>query len=711
MESPEDNSQFMRMMGEFDRFIAKDIEKRKREQRAREQEGDLLTANGRIAKLEMEMEMIKVNSKRARLEADESVENLKQKLQMKTDTTSELQRQLEFILKHETQVKKDLEEEKSTKATMRKQFQDQIKDLREQKLKLETLLQDLQFTSRDTISKLTNDINRKDSDIKLLQNDLEEAKTQSRYHMKRGISASSQKRELEEYKAELMAAQHKIKVLEQQIEDQKDDAVVAKAVQNDAQKVAKLEQHNMRLKEENVYYRETCENNSLLKERVSGLEAKLARSEKRFAELAQLQVENEDLKARLVRWESISGGQASRPKSPSEMVQHISDLQMGQISLLEQQGQYKASAYSHEEAYKDAKEKLASLNKQLLKEQDRTKQQDDLVKRLQRRLLMLTKERDGMRQILNSYDEEVTHSGLELQANKRLKQAENNVEACHRQIEQLDRVVKKATTEAAESRLQVQQLMFDLEHVKGELCIAQESLAQKEGTIDGASKGETEELKKRVEELEGECSRLAKANESLELHIERSALKGDYDPTKTKILSFAMNPAAVAKKQRGEELDRLRAECERLRERVRVLEESTGEGASTEMVAKKIKKEQTKAVQDVKKELELAELRNQRLKEVFAQKIQEFRQACYCLTGFQINNPTSNQYKLLSMYAESPNDVLHFQMMPTGEMNLLENQFSSTLTHIVQEFLLQGNSIPAFLSTLTLDLFSRQTVM
>ena len=61
-------------------------------------------------------------------------------------------------------------------------------------------------------------------------------------------------------------------------------------------------------------YRETCENNNLLKERVSGLEAKLARAEDRATEFARLQVENEDLRARLHRWETVSGDQPSRPK-------------------------------------------------------------------------------------------------------------------------------------------------------------------------------------------------------------------------------------------------------------------------------------------------------------------------------------------------------------------------------------------------------------
>lgn len=51
-----------------------------------------------------------------------------------------------------------------------------------------------------------------------------------------------------------------------------------------------------------------------------------------------------------------------------------------------------------------------------------------------------------------------------------------------------------------------------------------------------------------------------------------SATQGDYDPSRTKVLHFSMNPMSLAKQQRKEEQQQLQEECERLRELVRVLE-------------------------------------------------------------------------------------------------------------------------------------------
>ena len=67
-------------------------------------------------------------------------------------------------------------------------------------------------------------------------------------------------------------------------------------------------------------------------------------------------------------------------------------------------------------------------------------------------------------------------------------------------------------------------------------------------------------------------------------------------------------------------------------------------------------------VVDLQAQISSAERKNKRLKEVFAQKIQEFREACYSLTGYRIDVVQDQQYKLKSMYAERSSDCLLFQV-------------------------------------------------
>ena len=191
--------------------------------------------------------------------------------------------------------------------------------------------------------------------------------------------------------------------------------------------------------------------------------------------------------------------------------------------------------------------------------------------------------------------------------------------------------------------------------------------------------------------------------------------------------------------------------------------------------------------------------------QVFKKKIQEFREACYALTGYKVDVTRDNQYRLQSMYAERSTDDLLFevntwcvgaterlglpcgsktgtlelntasrrerrerakytrrarrgrhampgnllvactpnlarastlfppvsvveiedflqlnwtlvifcflwlQSTPKGEMMLLATDFSSQLTDQIDTYLTRFNSIPAFLSSITLELFNRQT--
>ena len=50
-------------------------------------------------------------------------------------------------------------------------------------------------------------------------------------------------------------------------------------------------------------------------------------------------------------------------------------------------------------------------------------------------------------------------------------------------------------------------------------------------------------------------------------------LQGDYDPSKTKVLHFSHNPFTHARQLRSTEVEKLREECEKLRKRVKMLED------------------------------------------------------------------------------------------------------------------------------------------
>uniref|UniRef100_A0AAZ3PY47 Mitotic spindle assembly checkpoint protein MAD1 n=1 Tax=Oncorhynchus tshawytscha TaxID=74940 RepID=A0AAZ3PY47_ONCTS len=270
-----------------------------------------------------------------------------------------------------------------------------------------------------------------------------------------------------------------------------------------------------------------------------------------------------------------------------------------------------------------------------------------------------------MRAILESYDSELSSSDYTPQLSRRLREAEDVLTKTQNHNTEMEVLLTKAQEESGALKLQVQTMELELEVMKKQ----QDSVAEGNPL---ATNEEVNTLRLKIEELEGERQRLEEQNNVLELRLERHNLQGDYNPVKTKVLHFSLNPTSMAKQQRVEEVEALRAEVECLRERLRSLQTGGAVPLAAAAGETSLSLPPSQEVLDLRKQMETAELKNQRLKEVFQRKIQEFRTVCYVLTGYQIDITTENQYRLTSVYAEHMDDSLLFKVqthkMGDGEM-------------------------------------------
>ncbi|XP_013376671.1 PREDICTED: mitotic spindle assembly checkpoint protein MAD1 isoform X6 [Chinchilla lanigera] len=353
-----------------------------------------------------------------------------------------------------------------------------------------------------------------------------------------------------------------------------------------------------------------------------------------------------------------------------------------------------------EKAQQQLQEEMRQVSGQLLEERKKRENNEALARRLQKRVLLLTKERDGMRAILGSYDSELTQAEYSPQLTRRMREAEDMVQKVHAHSSEMEAQLSQALEELGVQKQRADMLEMELKMLKSQPNTAEPSFA--------FCREEVDTLRLKVEELEGERSRLQQEKNMLEMQLERRTLQGDYDQSRTKVLHMSLNPTSLAKQRLREERDRLQEECERLRGLVHALERGgpmpTDLEATTGLAS-------SKEVAELRKQVESAELKNQRLKEVFQTKIQEFRKVCYTLTGYQIDITTESQYRLTSQYAEHKTDCLIFKATgPSGsKMQLLETEFSRSVPELIELHLLRQDSIPAFLSALTLELFSHQT--
>nr|XP_047920369.1 mitotic spindle assembly checkpoint protein MAD1 isoform X6 [Anser cygnoides] len=665
MENLDDNTTVISTLRSFNNFISQRIEgmsgqaspgssqnslQIQYQQRVQlEEQAGRIHSKSQLLQVEREKMQMELSHKRARIELEKAANTNARNYEREADRNQELLTRIKQYQERETEAENKLKEQMEMNKSYKKSMETMSKKLQEKESKLAEANETITIL-KGKISELQRNIMNQEMQMTSQDSQKQELMEQLDVQHKKWQEANQQIQTLQASQSLLAEYEQKIKDLEQKFSQQEHDAVIVKNMKVELARFPKMERELRQLREENAYFREMKENNGLLKEEVEGLQRKLERYEKVQAQLVTVELENEKLLGKLKSWEKLDQSTGLNIRTPDDLSRQIVALQQRELVLKEQNSTITNSARTLEKARQQLQEEILQIQSQLLEEKKKREQHEALVRRLQKRVLLLTKERDGMRAILESYDSELTPSEHSPQLNRRMREAEEMVQKLHAHNTELEAQLSQVLEEVGNHKQRAEMLEVEMKVLKSQECAAEQSTS--------ITKEEIDSLRLKIEELEAERSKLEEENRSLEMKLEKLTLQGDYDPSKTKVLHFSMNPASLAKQQRKEEQQQLQEECERLRELVRVLEGGGSIHGNLEGVGSF---QSPQEIAELKKQVESAELKNQRLKEVFQTKIQEFRKVCYTLTGYQIDITTENQYRLTSIYAEHQGDCLLFK--------------------------------------------------
>ncbi|XP_036167842.1 mitotic spindle assembly checkpoint protein MAD1 isoform X3 [Myotis myotis] len=635
-----------------------------------EERAEQIRSKSHIIQVEREKMQMQLSHKRARVELERAASTSARSYEREVDRNQELLTRIRQLQDREAEAEEKMKEQLEHSRQCKQSLDAANKRLREKEDGLAEASETISEL-KGRISELQWSVMNQEMQVKGLESEKQELQEQLDLQLRKWQEANQKIQELQAGQDARAEQEQKIKDLEQKLFLQEQDSAIVKNMKSELVRLPKMERELKQLKEENAYLREMRETNGLLREEVEGLQRKLSRQEKMQENLVDLELEKERLLAKLQSWERL------------DQTTGLS-ISVRELDKVRQQLQ----------------EEVRQVSAQLLEERKKRETQEALARRLQKRVLLLTKERDGMRAILGSYDSELTPAEYSPQLTRRMREAEDMVQKVHAHSSEMEAQLSQALEELGSQKQRADMLEMELKVLQAQAGPAEQSVL--------LSREEASELRVKVEELEGERSRLEEDKRRLEAQLEHLTLQGDYDQSKTKVLHLSMNPAREAQQSRRQDQARLQEECEQLRKLVCALERGGPVPADLEATCLPSSKE----VAELRKQVESAELRNQRLKEVFQAKVQEFRKVCYTLTGYQVDITRESQYRLTSMYAERQDDCLVFKATgPAGtRMQLLETEFSRTVPELIELHLLRQDSIPAFLSALTLDLFSRQTL-
>lgn len=664
-----------------------------------EERAEQIRSKSHIIQVEREKMQMQLSHKRARVELERAASTSARSYEREVDRNQELLTRIRQLQDREAEAEEKMKEQLEHNRQCKQSLDAANKRLREKEDGLAEAGENISEL-KGRVSELQWTVMNQEMQLKGLESEKQELQEQLELQLRKWQEANQKIQELQAGQEARAEQEQKIKDLEQKLFLQEQDSAIVKNMKSELVRLPKMERELKQLKEENAYLREMRETNGLLREEVEGLQRKLSRQEKMQENLVDLELEKERLLAKLQSWERLDQSTGLSIRSPEDLSRFVVELQQRELALKDRNGSITSSVRELDKVRQQLQEEVRQVSAQLLEERKKRETHEALARRLQKRVLLLTKERDGMRAILGSYDSELTAAEYSPQLTRRMREAEDMVQKVHAHSSEMEAQLSQALEELGSQKQRADMLEMELKVLQAQAGPAEQSVL--------LSREEASELRVKVEELEGERSRLEEDKRRLEAQLEHLTLQGDYDQSKTKVLHLSANPAREAQQSRRQNQAQLQEECERLRKLVCALERGGPVPADLEAAGLPSSKE----VAELRKQVESAELRNQRLKEVFQAKVQEFRKVCYTLTGYQVDITRESQYRLTSMYAERQDDCLVFKATgPAGTgMQLLETEFSRTVPELIELHLLRQDSIPAFLSALTLDLFSRQTL-
>ncbi|XP_012265066.2 mitotic spindle assembly checkpoint protein MAD1 [Athalia rosae] len=255
--------------------------------------------------------------------------------------------------------------------------------------------------------------------------------------------------------------------------------------------------------------REAVKGKLFLEEQICSMQQRVQHTEMLEMRIAKLEVQRAELQSQVREYESIgiTGG-------PFALKKELQRLQQTELILTAEEGQLRSKMESTQRECQSLLKKYEET-KTLASEMTVVREKlNKLISRLQKKMMLVSRERDSYRQQLDLYEKEMTVDGNSVLTER--------VPALERAIDGYRELVRK--------------LESDLEAAE-----------------DCVQKAQCQKLREEVDRLKGE--------------LEHRALKGDFN-CNARVLHFKMNPAAMAEKQAEEKHLALLREVEELRARL-----------------------------------------------------------------------------------------------------------------------------------------------
>jgi mitotic spindle assembly checkpoint protein MAD1 len=417
----------------------------------------------------------------------------------------------------------------------------------------------------------------------------------------------------------------------------------------------------------------------LLQEKITSLEHKLSLADKQMSDYATLELAKDAAAASLSLWMQTVGALFPALSDPGAVRDAVLDMRTENLRLLESNGRLSTTRNRLQESVQELEAAQQATDERNQKQQEQMRALEAKVAATAAQLSSATSETKSLKALLDSVNFEDT--------------------------QQKHDSVRIARIEALE--LQLAESNKALAETNAELALVT------------SLKEENKKLQKHLQQTEAD-------NAMLSSRLSR----GEFDPATTRVLHLIDNPMAQARQakqtQQAQQIKQLQLELTQLRSNPastisgniaaslvsgfsQFSSSSSADSSESQEFLRRALTEAQETIKVLKKGAEDNEKRSQRLKSVFTAKAQEFRDACYQVTGWAIELVGDKLFRAKCIYAERSDDSLLFQLTDSGVLQLCDTDFHKRLDSTLRSLLPKFRSIPFFVASVTGELFQAQT--
>lgn len=371
---------------------------------------DLIEARAKISHLKRELDcqhQLKIN-----MEAmfQDKVDGLTKEVVSSAKKTSELEKHIQVLRKRESTAKEELVRATNALKTARQQHEDQVSELKRTNQNLEDKLQCTTNDLQNEMSNLNRDLQMAVQKLSTSQEELSAVQALNSKLTERICKINGLERELEEERQKHQATSSRVKDLQYQLDSYGEWQDVSKRTMGRLSGMGDLEKEVVRLRADLKSSRELVGNKMLLEEQVFDLRSRLERQEKQNLSVVQMQVQIEQLQRELKDWKDVAADHCANGSTPNPITlrNRLEEILKSNVIMSSEKHSDNAQRCTISEEMEALRAKSENYTKLVSDYEEALKQKQVLLQRIQKKLILVAKERDCYKQVIEHYEKETT---------------------------------------------------------------------------------------------------------------------------------------------------------------------------------------------------------------------------------------------------------------------------------------------------------------